>query len=63
MLFQGQQLPRQAARGLMLLALASDCAGTEDSRALYKNAFQRASDDERAKALVYLEDWLNGRKD
>ncbi len=65
MLFQGQQLPRQAARGLMLLALARDCdcAGTEDSRALYKNAFQRASDDERAKALVYLEDWLNGRRD
>ncbi len=27
------------------------------------SAFQRASDDERALALVYLEDWLKGRRD
>ncbi len=27
------------------------------------SAFKRASDDERAMALVYLEDWLKGRRD
>jgi hypothetical protein len=27
MLFQGQRVPRQAARGLMLLTLSRDCAG------------------------------------
>jgi len=27
------------------------------------NRFKRASDDERALALVYLEDWLKGRRD
>jgi hypothetical protein len=26
-------------------------------------AFKRASDDERAQALVYLEDWLKGHRD
>jgi hypothetical protein len=30
---------------------------------LYENAFHRANDDERAAALVYLEDWLKGRRD
>lgn len=65
MLFQGQKVPRQAARGLMWLTLGRDCAGSDDSwvKPLYDNAFRRASEDERAMALVYLEDWLNGRRD
>ncbi len=65
MLFQGQQVPRKAARGLMWLTLARDCAGTEDNwiKPLYENAFRRANDDERAKALDYLENWLKGRRD
>jgi len=65
MLFRGQHVPRQAARGLMWLTLGRDCAGTEESwiKPLYDNAFHRASDDERAMALVYLEDWLRGRRD
>jgi hypothetical protein len=65
MLFQGQLVPRQAARGLMLLTLGRDCAGAEASwvKPLYDNAFRRASDDERAMALVYLESWLKGRRD
>jgi uncharacterized protein len=65
MLFQGQFVPRQAARGLMWLTLGKDCAGTDESwvKPLYDGAFQRASDDERAMALVYLEDWMKGRKD
>jgi len=65
MLFQGQSVPRQAARGLMWLTLGRDCAGPDESwvKPLYDSAFRRASDDERALALVYLEDWLKSRKD
>ena len=65
LLFQGQKVPRQAARGLMWLTLSKDCAGSEEAwvKPLYDNAFHRANDDERAMALVYLENWLKGRRD
>ena len=65
LLFQGQAVPRQAARGLMWLTLGRDCAGTDETwvKPVYDSAFKRASDDERALALVYLEDWLKGRRD
>jgi TPR repeat protein len=65
MLFQGHAVPRQAARGLMWLTLGKDCAGSDESwvKPLYDNDFQHASDDDRALALVYLEDWLKGRRD
>jgi TPR repeat protein len=65
MLFQGQAVPRQAARGLMWLTLGRDCTGSDESwvKPLYDSAFQRASDNERTMALVYLEDWLKGRRD
>ncbi|MGD0151067.1 MAG: tetratricopeptide repeat protein [Xanthobacteraceae bacterium] len=64
-LFQGQYVPRQAARGLMWLTLSKDCVGPDESwvKPIYDNAFHRASEDERAMALVYLEDWLRGRRD
>jgi TPR repeat protein len=63
MLFRGEEVPRQAARGLMWLTLGRDCAGPEGTwvKPLYDNAFRRASDDERAMALVYLESWLKSR--
>jgi TPR repeat protein len=65
MLFQGQVVPRQAARGLMWLILGRDCAGADETwvKPVYDSAFKRASDDERATALVYLEDWLKGRRE
>jgi TPR repeat protein len=65
MLFQGRAVPRQAARGLMWLTLSKDCAGADESwvKPLYDSAFQHASDDERTMALVYLEDWMKGRRD
>jgi uncharacterized protein len=65
MLFQGQKVARQAARGLMWLTLGRDCAGPDDNwvKPLYDSAFRRASEDERAMALVYLEGWLKGRRD
>jgi uncharacterized protein len=64
-LFRGLQVPRQAARGLMWLTLGRDCAGNDGAwvKPLYDNAFRRASDDERAMALVYLKEWINGRHD
>src|SRR5580698_446042 len=64
-LFEGKYVPRQAARGLMWLTLGRDCAGSDETwvKPMYDNAFHRASDDERAMALVYLEDWLKGRRD
>ena len=64
-LFRGQQVPRQPARGLMWLTLGRDCVGADQPwiKPLYDNAFHRASDDERAVALVYLEDWLKGRRE
>jgi uncharacterized protein len=65
LLFRGQDVPRQAARGLMWLTLGRDCAGPDEAwvKPLYDNAFHSASDDERAMALVYLKDWINGRRD
>ena len=64
LLFQGRSVPRQAARGLMWLTLGRDCAGPDENwvKPVYDNAFHHASDDERAMALVYLEDWLKGRR-
>jgi uncharacterized protein len=64
-LFRGQQVPRQAARGLMWLTLGRDCAGADQPwiKPLYDDAFRSASDDERAMALVFLRNWMNGRRD
>jgi uncharacterized protein len=64
-LFRGEQMPRQGARGLMWLMLSQDCAGADEPwiKPLYDNAFGRASDDERAMALLYLKNWMNGRQD
>jgi len=65
MLFRGEAVPRQAARGLMWLTLGKDCAGTDEGwvKPLYDSDFQHANDDERAMALVYLDDWLKGRRE
>ncbi len=64
MLFRGEHVPRQAARGLMWLTLSRDCAGSTVPwiKPLYDNAFRHASEDERAMALVYLENWLKERR-
>jgi hypothetical protein len=65
MLFNGDQLPRQAARGLMWLTLARDSAGPEESwiKESYSKAIAKASDDDRAVALQMLEHWVQGRRD
>ena len=65
MLFAGDRLPRQAARGLMWLTLARDNAAPEESwiRESYNRAFTKASDEDRAMALQMLEHWVQGKKD
>jgi hypothetical protein len=69
MLFTGEHLPRQAARGLMWLTLAKDAARdiapTERAwiNRLYDDAFRQATEDERALALVYLRRWMATRRE
>jgi len=65
MLFNGEQMPRQPARGLMWLTLARDSAGPDDVwiKESYNKAIAKASDDDRAMALQMLEHWVQGRKD
>ena len=65
MLFNGDQLPPQRARGLMWLTLARDSAAPDENwiKESYNKAIARASDDDRAMALQMLEHWVQGRKD
>jgi uncharacterized protein len=65
MLFNGDQLPRQPARGLMWLTLARDSAAPDEIwiRDSYNKAIAKASEEDRAMALQMLEHWVQGRKD
>jgi exopolysaccharide production negative regulator len=65
LLFNGDRLPRQAARGLMWLTLARDNASPDEIwiRESYNRAIAKASEDDRAMALQMLEHWVQGRKD
>ena len=65
MLFNGDRLPRQAARGLMWLTLARDGAAADEAwiKESYNRAFSKASDDDRASALQMLEHWVQGKRD
>ena len=62
MLFNGDQLPRQAARGLMWLTLASENAAPEESwiKDSYSKAMAKASQEDRAMAAQMLEHWVQG---
>ena len=65
MLFIGDQLPRQAARGLMWLTLARDKPRRTrpgSPRATIRRS-PKASEDDRAMALQMLEHWVQGRRD
>lgn len=65
MLFKGEHVPRQAARGLMWLTLARDSAVSGEAwiAEMYEAAFKQANTDERTMALVYLERWMKGRRE
>jgi hypothetical protein len=60
MLFDGDRLPPQRARGLMWLTLACECAGPEESwiEESYNRAMASASESDRATALQMLRHWL-----
>lgn len=65
LMFNGDQLPRQAAKGLMYLTLARDSAGPGDAwiRESYASAMKKASENDRAMALQLLERWVRGQRD
>ncbi|KIZ47369.1 MULTISPECIES: tetratricopeptide repeat protein [Rhodopseudomonas] len=65
MLFNGDHLPRQAARGLMWLTLARDSATPDETwiKDSYNKAIAKATEDDRAMALQMLEHWVQGRRD
>ena len=65
MLFNGDRLPPQRARGLMWLTLARDSAAPDEVwiKESYNKAISKASEDDRAMALQMLEHWVQGRKD
>lgn len=65
MLFNGDQLPKQSARGLMWLTLARDNAGPDEIwiNEVYTSALKRANEDDRAMAGRLLERWVQGRRD
>ena len=62
MLFNGDQLPRQAARGLMWLTLATENATPEETwiKDSYSKAMAKASQEDRAMAAQMLEHWVQG---
>ncbi len=63
MLFKGEDVARQAAMGLFWLTVAKDGAGPDEAwiTETYSAAFAQASDDDRALAYRYLENWLRRR--
>jgi TPR repeat protein len=67
MLFTGDHVPRQAARGLMWLTLAKDASKDSADQAwinrLYDNAFRQATEDQKAMAALYLKHWLESRRE
>jgi uncharacterized protein len=65
MLFRGDGITRQAALGLFWLTLAKDGAEPHEAwiNDTYANAFAQATEDERALAYNYLENWLRGRRE
>ena len=65
MLFNGDLVPKQAARGLMWLTLARDNAGPDEIwiNEVYTSALKRANEDDRAMAGRLLERWVQGRRD
>ncbi len=60
MLFKGESVTRDAAKGLMWLILARDAATPKETwiTDLYNAALRQATADERAVALVYVEQWV-----
>jgi uncharacterized protein len=64
MLFTGDRLPPQRARGLMWLTLASENAGPDETwiKESYNRAMASASESDRAMCLQMLEHWVKDRR-
>jgi uncharacterized protein len=64
MLFKGDEVPRQAGRGLFWLILAKDGAGPNEGwiADMYTSALAKANESDRTLAHQYLEDWLKRRQ-
>ena len=65
MLFKGDQVARQAARGLFWLTVAKEAAGPNEGwiGEMHASAVARANDNEKALAHKYLTDWLKTRRE
>jgi uncharacterized protein len=65
MLFKGDAVARQSARGLFWLIVAKDGAGPNETwiNDMYTAALAKATDNDRAMAHKYLEDWLKKRRE
>jgi TPR repeat protein len=65
MLFAGEVVPRQAAWGLMWLTLAKDSAPVDQGwiKKQYDSAYSQATEEEKALALIYLQRWLQQRRE
>ena len=63
MLFKGQSVNRDGAKGLMWLMLARDAAAPKETwiTDMYSAAVKQATEDERAVALVHVEHWIKNR--
>ena len=64
MLFKGEGVPRQAAKGLAWLTVAKEGAGPEDAwiAEAYRSAFAQATQDEQAMAYRFLEDLVRQKR-
>src|ERR1700748_2387971 len=65
MLFNGDRLPPQRARGPMWLSWARASATPDENwiKENYNRAVAKASEDDKAMALQMLEHWVQGRRD
>jgi len=65
MLFNGDRMRPQRARGLMFLALACENATPDEAwiKETYNRAVANSTEDERAMAVKYVEQWVQGRRD
>jgi hypothetical protein len=65
MLFNGDRMRPQRARGLMFLALACESATPDEVwiRENYNRAVTTSTEDERAMAVKYVEQWVQGRRE
>jgi uncharacterized protein len=65
MLFNGEEVARQPARGLFWLTVAKEGAGPDEGwiTEMYAKAFTEATENDKATAHTFLLDWLKNRRE